>query len=47
MDEIIQQENNKLGSKDESHGNIYYEIDEKYLYNIDNMIIDEKKEKTE
>ena len=42
--EIIQQENKKLSAEDEAHGSIYSGIDENNIYEIDNMILDEKKE---
>ena len=47
VDEIILQENNKLSAEAESHKNIDSEIDENDLYLIDNMSLDENKEKTE
>ena len=43
-DEIIQQENNKLGAKYEAHENINYDIDEDDICEIDNMSLDEKRE---
>ena len=44
FDEIILQEKNKLSAEDESQENIDSEIDDNDLYDIDNMILDEKKE---
>ena len=46
-DEIIPQENNKVSAEAEAHKNIEYEIYEKNPYHIDNMGLDENKEKTE
>ena len=47
VDEIILQENNKLIAEYEAHENTDSEIDENNIYEIDNMILDEKKENTE
>ena len=43
VDRIFLQENNKVSSGVEANGNIEYEINKIYLYQIDNMIVDEKK----
>ena len=43
--EIILKENKKLRWEDVSHENIDYDIDEDDLYEIDNMSLDENKEK--
>ena len=40
LDEIILHENKKLSVEDELHGNIYSEIDENDIYEIDNMSLD-------
>ena len=45
--DIVLHQNNQLSAEDEEHYNIYYEIDEDGLYDIDNMILDEKKENKE
>ena len=47
VDKIILRENKKLSAGDETHGNIYSEIDENGLYTFDNMSLDEKKENME
>ena len=41
--DIVLQENNKLITGAEAHENIYSEIYENDLYQIDNMSLDEKK----
>ena len=40
---IIFQQNKKLSVEDESHENIKSKVDENYLYEIDDMSLDEKK----
>ena len=40
---IIFQQNKKLSVEDESHENINSKVDENYLYEIDDMSLDEKK----
>ena len=47
LDKIIPQENSKLSAEAEVHDNIESEIDYNDLYQIDNMSIDDKKEKYE
>ena len=47
MDGILLQENNKVSAEEEAHKNIESELDENYLYQIDNMSLNDKKEKTE
>ena len=42
VDEIIQQEKEKLSVKDETHENIDDEVDEDDMYDIDKIILDEK-----
>ena len=44
MDEIILQKNIKLSVEEKARKNIDSEVDENYLYNIDNISLDEKKE---
>ena len=44
VDEIILQKNNTLSVEDKTHDNIDHEIDEDYLYEIENIILDENKE---
>ena len=44
FDKIILQDNEKLSAEDEAYENINSEIDENYLYKIDNMSLYEKKE---
>ena len=46
MYEIILWENKKLSAEAESYYNIDSEINESDIYDIDNMSLDEKKEKT-
>ena len=45
MDEIILKENNKVSAEEEAHENTESDFDENDLYQIDNMSLDEKKEK--
>ena len=45
--DILIQENNKVSAKAEAHENIESDIYENYLYQIDNMSLDDKKKKTE
>ena len=43
MDEILLQENNKVSDESRAHKNIESELDENYIYQIDNTSIDENK----
>ena len=47
MDEIILQEDNKVSAEEEAHENIEHDFYENYMYHIDNMSLDYKKEKIE
>ena len=44
VDEITLQENRKLSVEEKARENTDSEVDENYLYEIDNMSLDEKKE---
>ena len=43
VDDIILHKKNKLSAEDDSHRSIYSKIDKNDLYEIDNVILDEKK----
>ena len=43
VDEITLQENRKLSVEEKARENIDSEVEENYLYEIDNMSLDEKK----
>ena len=45
MDVIILQENNKVSAEEESHENIESDFYENDLYQIDNMSLDDRREK--
>ena len=47
MDEIIFHENQKVSAKKEAYENVKPDFDEREIYQIDNMSIDDKKEKSE
>ena len=47
VDDITVHENSKTSPEDDDHKNIYSESKENDLYEIDNTILDEKKEKKE
>ena len=44
MEKTILQDNRKLSVKYEAHENINSEVDDSYLYGIDNMSLDGRKE---
>ena len=46
MDEILPQYNNKVSAEAEAHENIESDLDENDIYNIDNISLDDRKEKT-
>ena len=47
MDGILLQENQKVSAEKESHGNIESGFDESKLYQVDNMSLEDTKEKLE
>ena len=47
VDDITVHENNTTSPEDDDHENIYSEVEENDLYEIDNTSLDEKKEKKE
>ena len=43
MDDILLQENNKVSSEEEAHEHIEYDINDNYLYQIENISLDGRK----